>query len=82
MNATKLAAWRNVTVYDEDGHEIDADGARKLLREYRDTGGMWRAWLADPTEADEYGEIDGVDLSECGLTVDEIDWTGIDIDTV
>ena len=75
MNATKTR-WTNVTVWDGEGHEV-AD-PRPQLREYRDTGGIFGHWLADPTTADEYGEIDGVELAACGPTVAEIDWTGID----
>ena len=43
--------WTNVEIWDSDGNLVtDDDDRRKLLREYRDTGGIWQHWLVDPAD--------------------------------
>jgi len=68
--------WANVELWDSDGNLItDDDDRRKLLREYRDTGGIWQHWLVDPAD---YTEETCEEMVYAGPAVEEIDWSGID----
>ena len=68
--------WTNLELWDSDGNLItDDDDRRKLLREYRDTGGIWQHWLVDPAD---YTEETCEEMAYAGPAVEEIDWSGID----
>jgi len=68
--------WTNVEIWDSDGNLVtDDDDRRKLLREYRDTGGIWQHWLVDPAD---YTEETCEEMVYAGPAVEEIDWSGID----
>jgi hypothetical protein len=73
-----IIPWRDVDVWyaDSDGRTVPAgsDAHRRLLREYRDTGGIDFAYLADPSDVAE----DDDSIVSAGPSVDAIDWTGID----
>lgn len=78
MTTTAKINWWAVTVWGGEGNKLSDDAARAALIEYRDTGCTVGVWLADPTDADEYGVIDGVQLAECGPKREEINFDGID----
>ena len=68
--------WTNVEIWDSDGNLItENDERRKLLCEYRDTGGIWQHWLVDPAD---YTEETCEEMVYAGPAVEEIDWSGID----
>ena len=72
--------WRYVYVWwaDSGGTHVEpgSDTHRRLLREYRDTGGIRCAYLVDPS----YVAEDDESIVSAGPRVDEIDWSGIDDD--
>ena len=68
--------WTNVEIWDSDGNLVTDDDERcKLLREYRDTSGIWQHWLVDPAD---YTEETCEEMVYAGPAVEEIDWSGID----
>ncbi len=73
--AAQLTSWRDVPLYWLDsGKSLTEEQRREALTEYRTTGGMYLAVMAEPTGSDSPEECER--LSEAGPSVEEIDWTG------
>lgn len=81
LSKSQKIPWRDVSLWDAlTGELVTAPDRRKfLLQEYRRTGLMFGAFLANPALADENGEGPfGGNLWTAGPKVDEIDWEGFD----
>jgi hypothetical protein len=70
-------AWQCVPLYWlATGRALNNIERLKALDEYRDTDGMYMVVMEKPTGNDSPEECER--LSDAGVTVEEIDWTGFD----
>lgn len=76
---TTLTPWTDVPLFWLDTGRALTDSERtKALAEYRSTGGMYLVVMAEPTGSDSPEECER--LSEAGVGVEEIDWTGFAVE--